>query len=53
MAAKYILAALGGLFLLLGALRVTSGAHGRSQGRTWLLVGCIFLGVSAWLFASR
>ena len=51
MAAKYILAALSVVFLLMGlagALRVRGCP--RPQHRTWLLVGVIFAAVSAWLF---
>ena len=51
MAAKYILAALSVVFLVMGGVG-TLGAQGapRRQHRTWLLVGAIFAGVSAWLF---
>jgi DMSO reductase anchor subunit len=50
-AAKYILAALSVVFLVMAGVG-TLGARGRSrpQHRTWLLVGCVFAAVSAWLF---
>jgi hypothetical protein len=46
MAAKYILAALSVLFLILTFAR---RAHA-PQARTWLLIAVIFAIVSAWLF---
>jgi hypothetical protein len=45
-AAKYILAGLAGLFLLMGLLR---GGPSHPQSRTWLIVGAIFGAVSVWL----
>jgi hypothetical protein len=48
MLAKYILAALAIAFLLAALIR---GA-GSPQGRTWLLIACIFGIVSSWLFAK-
>ena len=48
MLAKYILLALAIAFLLAA---LTRGA-GSPQGRTWLLIACIFGVVSAWLFAK-
>lgn len=48
MAAKYILAALAMLFLILGASR----GWRHPQGRTWLTVCAIFGIVSLWLFRS-
>jgi hypothetical protein len=46
MAAKYILAALSVLFLVLTFVR-----GGRApQARTWLLIAVIFAIISAWLF---
>jgi len=52
MAAKYILAALSALFLVLAAWRMTGGAAAsHPQTRTWLLIGVIFALVSAWLFS--
>jgi hypothetical protein len=51
MAAKYILAALAGAFLIAGAVRRVSGDRG-PQSRTWLLVGSIFALVSLWLFTT-
>jgi hypothetical protein len=50
MAARYILAALGALFLILAALGLVTGRP-RPQTRTWLLVGGIFTLVSLWLFS--
>lgn len=50
-AAKYILAALSAVFLAMGALGVArAGGRVGPQHRTWLLVGGVFAGVSAWLF---
>ena len=48
MAAKYILAAVGAIFLVMGLAKLVT-ARG-PQGRTWVLVGVIFTVVSAWLF---
>lgn len=53
MAAKFILAAVGALFLGMGALRARRLGASHPQARTWLLVGAIFVGVSAWLFSRR
>jgi hypothetical protein len=51
MAAKYILAALSALFLVLAVWRMAGGAAAsHPQARTWLLIGVIFALVSAWLF---
>jgi hypothetical protein len=50
MAAKYILAALSALFLVLAAWRLAGGtAASHPQARTWLIIGVIFALVSAWL----
>ena len=49
MTAKYILAGLSLLFLIL-AVAGRSGGRPRPQTRTWLIVGVIFGMVSAWLF---
>jgi hypothetical protein len=46
MPARYILAALALLFLLLGARR----GWRHPQGRTWLTVGAIFAIVASWLW---
>lgn len=46
MAAKYILAALSVLFLILTFARGTRAP----QARTWLFIAIIFAIVSAWLF---
>jgi hypothetical protein len=52
MAAKYILAALSALFLVLAVWRMASGdARTHPQTRTWLLIGIIFAAVSVWLFS--
>jgi hypothetical protein len=45
--AKYILAGLAVLFTVMGIAR---GGPSHPQSRTWLLIGVIFGGVSAWLF---
>ena len=53
MAAKYILAALAVLFLVLAAGRMMAdGGRGAIASRTWLLIAAIFGVVSAVLFAS-
>jgi len=50
-AAKYILAALSVLFLILAFTRMArGGGAAHPQSRTWLLIGIIFGVVSAWLF---
>jgi hypothetical protein len=52
MAAKYILAALSGLFIVLAVWRMAGGAGAsHPQTRTWLLIGVIFALVSVWLFS--
>jgi len=51
MAAKYLLAGIGGLFLILAARRLAQEGNLRHpQTRAWLLIAAIFAGVSAWLF---
>jgi uncharacterized membrane protein HdeD (DUF308 family) len=51
MAAKYIIAALSVLFLVLGVTSIArAGGKPASQGRTWILIAVIFGVVSAWLF---
>ena len=50
MAARYVLAALSAVFLILAALGLITGRP-RPQTRTWLLVGGIFAIVSIWLFS--
>lgn len=51
MAAKYILAVLSVLFLILAFTRMArGGGAAHPQSRTWLLIGIIFGVVSAWLF---
>ncbi len=47
MAAKYILAGLAVLFMVMGIVR---GGPSLPQSRTWLMIGVIFGAVSAWLF---
>jgi hypothetical protein len=49
MLAKYILLALAVAFLVAALTR----GPGTSQGRTWLLIACIFGIVSSWLFTKR
>ena len=53
MAAKYVVAVLALLFLVLGFVRLARD-RGRiaPASRTWLLVGAIFALVSAWLWMS-
>ena len=52
MGAKYILAALSVIFLVLAASRLArGGGASHPQTRTWLLVGIIFGAVSIWLFS--
>ena len=56
MAAKYILAALSVVFLSLAAIRFARAPAGTGlppQAKTWLLVGVIFGGVSAWLLVQQ
>lgn len=51
MGAKYILAALAAIFLVLGLARIGRRGHmAQPQNRTWLIVAIIFGAVSAWLF---
>jgi lysylphosphatidylglycerol synthetase-like protein (DUF2156 family) len=51
MAAKYILAVLAAVFLVLGFGRLArDGGRIAPASRTWLLVGAIFALVSAWLW---
>lgn len=49
MAAKYILGALGAVFLLAAGIRLARD-HGKvgPAARTWLIIGVIFAAVSAW-----
>ena len=49
MLAKYILLLLAVVFLLAA---LTRGPR-TPQGRTWLLIACIFGIVTSWLFARR
>jgi uncharacterized membrane protein HdeD (DUF308 family) len=49
-AAKYILTALAGVFLILGVRRLLRHGARHPQARAWLLVGGIFSVVSAWLW---
>jgi hypothetical protein len=52
MAAKYILAALSTIFLVLAVWRMAAGGGAsHPQTRTWLIIGVIFALVSAWLFS--
>jgi hypothetical protein len=51
MLTKYILAGLAAVFFASATLRATRGRGWvHPQVRTWLLLGAIFSGVSAWLF---
>ena len=51
LAAKYILVLLGALFLVFAAIRVArEHGHIGPASRTWLIVGCVFLLVSLWLW---
>ena len=51
MAAKYILAALSVVFLVLALVRlVQTGGAAYPQIRTWFIIGIIFGAISAWLF---
>jgi hypothetical protein len=53
MAAKYILAVLGVVFLLLAGERIRrTGGRMTPASRTWLLTGIIFALVSAYLWVS-
>ena len=49
MIAKYFLAIAATVFLIAALTR----SPGSPQGRTWLLIACIFGIVSSWLFARR
>jgi hypothetical protein len=50
MAAKYVLAGLSLLFLILAATRLGASGVRHPQVRTWFIVGAVFAAVSAWLF---
>ena len=52
MAAKYILAALAFVFLVLAVSRMGRRADGGAhpQTKTWLIIAVLFGVVSAWLF---
>ena len=53
-AAKYILAAFAGVFLIAAALRlVRDGGRAGPAPQTWLLVSAIFALVAAWLWYRR
>ncbi len=53
MAAKYILAVLGVVFLAAALMRLwRGGGIGHPQTKTWLLIGVIFGAVSVWLWFS-
>ena len=51
MAAKYVLAVVGAVFLVMGILRATRLGASHPQARTWLLIAAIFGAVSLWLFS--
>lgn len=49
MTAKYILAILGGVFLVVAAVRLArDGGKLGPAAKTWLIIGVIFSAVSAW-----
>lgn len=50
MYAKYVLGVLGVVFLVAGGVRAARLGVSHPQSRTWLLIGTIFVTVSAWLF---
>ena len=53
MLTKYILGALSIVFLSLALIRIaTGGMKAYPQSRTWLIIGAIFGGVSAYLFCQ-
>jgi hypothetical protein len=52
-ATKYILAGIGGAFVVAGLARVARGGASSLQARTWLLVGIVFATVSAILFLQE
>jgi len=49
-AAKYVLAVAGAVFLVMGVLRARRLGTVHPQARTWLLIAAIFGIISAWLF---
>jgi len=53
MAAKYVLGVLAAGFLAAVLMRLWRGGGIRHpQTKTWLLIGVIFAGISAWLFSQ-
>jgi uncharacterized membrane protein HdeD (DUF308 family) len=48
---RWLFAVLGSLFIVAGLLALGRGA--RAQARTWIIVGAIFLLVTAWLWLHR
>ena len=52
MAAKYILAALAAVFLILGLGRFMRDGRIGPASRTWLIVAVVFGLVSAWLWTG-
>jgi len=52
MAARYILAVVGLVFLAAGLGSTARLGLAHPQSRTWLLVGAIMMVVSTWLFAT-
>jgi hypothetical protein len=53
MLAKYILAAVGTVFLVLALARIAKeGGRVGPASRTWLIVAIVFAAVSAWLFTD-
>ena len=54
MLAKYIIGGLAAAFLVAALLRRSADrGFSHPQVRTWLLLGCIFTVVSAWLFYQQ
>jgi hypothetical protein len=52
MAAQYILGPLALAFLIFGIARSVRDGQIGPPARTWLLIGLIFGGVSAWLWST-
>jgi len=53
MLAKYILVAVGAVFLVLALARIAKdGGRIGPASRTWLIVAIVFAAVSVWLFTG-
>jgi hypothetical protein len=50
MAAKYFLAAFGMIFMVMATLRLARDGQTVPASRTWLTIGAIFIGISAYLW---